>query len=100
MSLDSHAGWTFLSNHAHVLIYLAQHSDARLRDVAEAVGVTERFAHRVVADLVAGGYLTASRMGRRKAYAVNGHLPFRHPLEQGAEVGGLLEIFSPSTHSA
>jgi DNA-binding MarR family transcriptional regulator len=89
------AKWTFLSNHSHVLIYLAQNPDARLRDLAEAVGITERFAHQIVADLTAAGYLQSSPQGRRKTYRVNDELSFRHPLEQGAQIKHLLEIFTP-----
>lgn len=99
MSLKSRGSWTFLSNHAHALIYISRHPEARLRDVAEAVGITERFAHRVVSDLVDGGYLVATREGRRKTYAVNGKLPFRHPLEQGVEVVHLLDLFPPAQDS-
>lgn len=87
-------GWTFLSNHAHVLIYITQFPDARIRDIAQAVGVTERFAQRLLADLVAAGYVVAQREGRRNTYSVNADLHFRHPLEQGAEIKRLIDIFA------
>jgi predicted transcriptional regulator len=86
--------WTFLSNHAHVLIYVLQNPDARIRDIADAVGITERFAHAVVTDLVNAGYLNVERQGRRNVYSVNESLSFRHPLESHVQVRELLEIFS------
>jgi len=90
--------WTFLSNHAHVLIFVLSHPDARLRDIADAVGITERFAHSVVGDLVDAGYLTVERQGRRNIYSVNESLTFRHPLESHVQVRELLDIFSQSTN--
>ena len=93
MSTTERSQWTFLSNHAHVIIYLAQHPEARLRDIADAVGITERFAHRIVSELEAEGYVSATRAGRRKTYDVNEQLPFRHPLERGAHISELLKIF-------
>jgi predicted transcriptional regulator len=90
----SKANWTFFSNHAHVLIFVAQNPDARIRDIADAVGITERFAHSVLSDLVDAGYLTATRSGRRNEYTVNEDLTFRHPLESHVEVRELLDIFS------
>jgi DNA-binding MarR family transcriptional regulator len=92
-AVSSHK-WTFLSNHAHVLIYVLQTPDARIRDIADAVGITERFAHAVITDLVNAGYLTVERQGRRNVYSVNESLSFRHPLESHVQVRELLEIFS------
>jgi hypothetical protein len=98
MDVASRPQWMFLSNHAHALLYLAQHPDARLRDIADAVGITERFTHTVVSDLIETGYLTVSKQGRRNTYHVNDDLTFRHPLEQGARISSLIEIFSdPAT---
>jgi hypothetical protein len=94
MDADNRPSWTFLSNHAHTLVYLAQHPDARLRDIADAVGITERFTHTVVSDLIDAGYLTATKNGRRNTYQVNDELAFRHPLEQGAPVSSLVKIFA------
>lgn len=94
MDAVSRPPWTFLSNHAHTLLYLAQHPDARLRDIADAVGITERFTHSVVADLIEAGYLTSTKQGRRNNYHVNDELAFRHPLEQGARISSLLAIFA------
>lgn len=83
--------WTFLSNHAHVLIFLNAHSDARLREVAEAVGITERAVQMIVADLEAAGVLQRVRVGRRNSYTVTGDVPLRHPIEEHRTVGDLLE---------
>ncbi|NBU30260.1 MAG: MarR family transcriptional regulator [Actinobacteria bacterium] len=85
--------WTFLSNHGHVLILLSQDADARLRDIAAAVGVTERAATAIINDLEAAGYLTRSREGRRNHYTVHKHQLFRHQLEAGHSIDELLRIF-------
>jgi DNA-binding MarR family transcriptional regulator len=90
-------GWTFLTNHAHVLLALAREPDARMRDVADTVGVTERAVQAIVADLEAGGYLTRSRSGRRNHYTVNPAGRFRHPAEADHEVGELLALFTGDT---
>lgn len=82
--------WTFLTNHAHVLIAIARDPDARLRDVATQVGITERAAQGIVHHLVAHGYLTRERVGRRNRYEVNDRLPLRHPLEREHDIRVLL----------
>jgi DNA-binding IclR family transcriptional regulator len=86
------AAWTFLTNHAHVLICIAGEPEIRMRDVAARVGVTERAVQRIVAELEAGGYLTVTREGRRNKYVVNPHLPLRHPIEAHRDVGSLIEL--------
>jgi hypothetical protein len=83
-------GWTFLTNHAHVLVCLAEEPDVRGRDIATRVGITERAAQAIVADLVAEGYVTRSREGRRNRYLVHPDAPLRHPLEHDHTVGELL----------
>ncbi|HML99586.1 MAG TPA: winged helix-turn-helix domain-containing protein [Tepidiformaceae bacterium] len=88
--------WTFLTNHAHVLLCIAADPGMRLRDVAEEVGITERAAQRIVADLVDAGYLTRTRIGRRNQYQVHPELPLRHPVEQARAVGDLLRLLKPS----
>jgi predicted ArsR family transcriptional regulator len=85
--------WTFLTNHAHVLLAIAADSSVRMREVAARVGVSERAVQMIVADLVAGGYLTRSRVGRRNHYTVNRAGAFRHPAEADHRVGELLELF-------
>lgn len=90
-------GWTFLTNHAHVLLAVARDPHARLRDVADEVGVTERAAQAIVADLEAGGYLRRTRIGRRNHYTVNPAGRFRHPADAGHHVGALLALFTTET---
>jgi predicted MarR family transcription regulator len=92
-------GWTFLTNHAHVLLAVSRDPNARLRDVAATVGVTERAAQAIVADLEAGGYLRRTRVGRRNQYTVNGAGHFRHPAEADRQIGDLLALFAPRTMS-
>jgi DNA-binding MarR family transcriptional regulator len=84
--------WTFLTNHAHVLLCVAQDPGVRHRDLAERVGITERAAQRIVADLVDAGYLEVTREGRRNRYTLHGDLPLRHPLEQDHHVGEILAV--------
>jgi predicted transcriptional regulator len=88
-------GWTFLTNHAHVLVAIARDPQVRLRDVAAQVGITERAAQKIVADLVAAGYLSRIREGRRNAYTVASGRPFRHPLEAGHQLDELLAVLVP-----
>ena len=87
--------WTFLTNHAHVLLCIAADPGIRLRDAAVKVGVTERAAQRIVADLLAEGYLTVEKNGRRNQYEVHPDLPMRHPVEEHAHVGSLLRLLGP-----
>jgi DNA-binding IclR family transcriptional regulator len=73
--------WTFLSNHAHVLICIAQQPDIRLSEVADLVGIRERSVHRIVHELSESGYISVSKVGRNNIYEVHLDLPLRHPLE-------------------
>ena len=84
------ADWTFLTNHAHVLLCVSRDPGMRLRDIAGAVGITERAAQRIIAELVADGYLTRRRDGRRNRYELFPELPLRHPLESHHQIGELL----------
>lgn len=86
--------WTFLTNHAHVLVAIARDPTSRLRDIAETVGVTERAAQAIVADLEAGGYLHRTRVGRRNRYTVNMSGRFRHPAEADRRIGDFLALFA------
>jgi len=86
--------WTFLTNHAHVLVCVAANPDATLREVAEQVGITERAAHRIVGELERGGALTRFRDGRRNHYEVRRDFPLRHPIEHSCRVGQLLDMIS------
>lgn len=85
-------GWTFLTNHAHVLFVLAQDPLARHRDVAAKVGITERAVVRIVGELVAAGYVTVRREGRRNHYAVHGERPLRHPIERHRRARDLVDL--------
>jgi len=86
--------WTVLSNHGHVLIHVSRQPQSRLRDVAAAVGITERSAQMILADLEEGGYVTKVRVGRRNHYEVHPERGFRHPAEASHPVGQLLRIFT------
>jgi DNA-binding IclR family transcriptional regulator len=91
-------GWTFLSNHGHVLLCIAQEPAIRLRDVADRVGITERAVQRIVADLEETGYLSKEREGRRNRYEAHSDRPLRHSVEAHRDVGVLLElILRPNT---
>lgn len=90
-----HHEWTFLSNHAHVVICLAQNPEARVRDVALRVGITERAVQRIIADLEEAGILTRVRDGRRNHYLIHGHRPLRHPVEAHRTVGDLIRTVFP-----
>jgi len=84
--------WTFLTNHAHVLLALTRDPEARLRDVADLVGITERAAQRIVAELEEEGYITRTRLGRRNRYEIHPDVPLRHPLERDHAVGEVLAV--------
>ncbi len=84
--------WDFLTNHAHVLVCVARDPGIRLRDIAAAVGITERAAHRIVSELVDEGYVVRERQGRRNRYQVKTKLPLPHPLAEEHEVGDLLDV--------
>jgi DNA-binding Lrp family transcriptional regulator len=86
--------WTFLTNHAHVLLCVAQDAGVRLREVAARVGITERAAQRIVADLERDGYLERSRIGRRNHYRVHHELRLPHPIEEHLSVGALIELLA------
>lgn len=85
------AAWTFLSNHAHVLVCLARDPDMRLRDVADLVGLTERGVHRIVTELEDAGVVRRIREGRRNHYEIDPDVALRHPLESARSVGSLLQ---------
>lgn len=86
------ASWTFLSNHAHVLLLIARDPDIRLRDVAASVGITERSVQGIVRDLEAGRYLRRIRAGRCNTYKVNRNLPLRHPIEAHRKIASLIAL--------
>ena len=92
MSAHPDRHWTFLSNHAHVLVCLASDPGARLRDVAARVGITERAVQGIVGDLEAAGVILRERQGRRNSYRLNLDAPLRHPLEAHRPIRALLTL--------
>ena len=86
------AGWTFLTNHSHVLLCLSAEPELSLREVSLKVGITERSVQRIVGELEAAGYLSRSREGRRNRYEITGSLPLRHPLERHTRIGDLIAL--------
>jgi DNA-binding IclR family transcriptional regulator len=92
MSAHPDRHWTFLSNHAHVLVCLASDPEARLRDVAARVGITERAVQGIVGDLEAAGVILRERQGRRNSYRLNLDAPLRHPLEAHRPIRALLML--------
>jgi MarR family protein len=86
--------WSFLTNHAQVLLCIAHDPGIRLRDIGEAVGITERAAHRIVGELAAAGYISRRRNGRRNHYTIKSHLPLPDPLASEQKIGDLLAILT------
>ena len=84
--------WRFVTNHTQVLLCIASDPDIRLRDVAETVGITERAAQRILADLVEAGFIERQRVGRRNRYLVNRNRQMRHPAQAGHDIGALLDL--------
>ena len=82
--------WTFLTNHAHVLLAIHRNPELRQRDLAHAVGITVGGVQRIISELEAEGYLSHERIGRRNRYHVRADLPLRHPLESDHTVEDLL----------
>ena len=82
--------WTFLTNHAHVLIAISRDPDLRQRDIAHAVGITVGAVQKIVHELEEGGYLERERIGRRNRYHLSADRPLRHPLEHSHTVGELI----------
>ena len=85
--------WRFLTNHAHALLFIASQPNSRLRDIADALDVTERTAYGIVADLSDGGYVAKEREGRRNVYHVQSHMPIRDAVGQHRAIGELLGLF-------
>jgi DNA-binding IclR family transcriptional regulator len=90
-SPEEQKSWTFLTNHAQVLLCLAKDPEIRLRDVAERVGITERACQRILAELVEAGYVKTARIGRRNRYTVDREHAMRHSAQLGHDIGTLLE---------
>ncbi|MFM9872676.1 MAG: helix-turn-helix transcriptional regulator [Fimbriimonadaceae bacterium] len=87
----SGGGWTFLTNHSHILVCLLRNPELTMREVSAMVGITERATQRIVADLQAAGVLEIEKDGRRNRYTVRLNCSLRHPLESGHTVGELMQ---------
>ena len=90
--------WTFLSNYASILSQIASKLYATALELANAVGITERAARKIIADLLTDGYIIKKREGRRNQYRINPHLPLCHPSHKETAVGELLKILHPEQH--
>jgi DNA-binding MarR family transcriptional regulator len=88
-------GWTFLSNHGHVLMCVAADPEARLRDIAERVGITERAVFGIITDLEQAGIVQRTKVGRRNRYRIRLTAPLRHPIESAHTVGELIAAVAP-----
>lgn len=84
--------WTFLTNHAHVLIAISRNPEIRQRDVAQVVGVTVGAVQRIIHELEDEGYIASERVGRRNRYHINSDKPLRHPLEDQHTVDELIRV--------
>ena len=91
-SANTIGAWRFVTNHAHVLACIAADPEARLRDIAAVIGITERTAGQIVSELEQAGYLTKTRTGRRNVYEVHDDLPLRHPQHRHHTVGDLIRF--------
>jgi predicted transcriptional regulator len=94
MARDGTPSWSFLTNHAQVLVCIAHDPGIRLREIGEAVGITERAAHRIVVELADAGYISRERNGRRTRYTIKSHLPLPDPLAREQRIGDLLAILA------
>ena len=84
----------FLTNHARVLLCIARDPDPRLRDIADRLGITERSAHGIVADLAEAGYVVKHKDGRRNRYQIQAHMPLREPASQEPAIGEVLALLT------
>jgi DNA-binding MarR family transcriptional regulator len=91
---NERAAWSFLTNHAQVLICIARDPGIRLREIGETVGITERAAHRLVSELATAGYISRERHGRRNRYTIHSHRPLPDPLGRDRTVSDLLSVWA------
>jgi len=99
LSQTEKSGWTFLSNHAHVLLCLYRDPAVRLRDFAAEVGITERAVQRIISELEQAGVILRHKEGRRNTYELELTKPLRHPLEHHRTVGDLITLLGDSSQS-
>ena len=90
------AQWSFLTNHARALVCIAKDPGLRLRDIATALGITERSAYGIVADLTDAGYVLKERDGRRNRYQIQKHVPLRDSISREAAIGEVLDVLVES----
>jgi hypothetical protein len=88
------ANWTFLTNHARVLLCIAHDPGVRLRDIAASLGITERSAYGIVTDLAQAGYIVKQKDGRRNRYEIQAHLPLPEPTSRDRTVGEVLDLLA------
>lgn len=90
--MEMNRSWTFLTNHAQVLLCVAENRLITTREISQIVGITERSTQRILDDLEAEGYITRRREGRRNRYEIHPELSMRHPAQQGIAVQALLNL--------
>ena len=90
------AEWTFLTNHGLVLSYIAQNLQSTVREIANAIGITERTAHKIISDLETAGYISRTKSGRRNTYRIHAELPLRHATQRDVAIGHLLQTLASS----
>jgi hypothetical protein len=88
------ASWTFLTNHARVLLCIARDSGIRLRDIAAKLDITERSAYGIVSDLTRAGYIVKEKDGRRNRYQIQTHLPLPEPTSRERTLGEVLAVLT------
>jgi MarR family len=94
MSVNVPRTWSFLTNHAQVLVCIANDPGIRLREIGETIGITERAAHRIVVELASAGYISRERQGRRNRYTIAPDLPLPDRLARGRKVGDFLSLWT------
>lgn len=93
------ADWTFLTNHGQVLLCITRQPRSTAREIAATVGITERAAQRIIADLEVAGYVTRHREGRRNRYEIHPDVPMRHPAQKGHVIGEIISVLVPEIRS-
>jgi DNA-binding transcriptional ArsR family regulator len=94
------AKWSFLTNHARALICIADDPGVRLREIASALGITERSAYAIVTDLAEAGYVVKEKDGRRNRYEIQGHLPLRESIARERTIGEVLDVLVKASEPA
>jgi hypothetical protein len=94
------ASWSFLTNHARVMLCISGDPGIRLRDIAARLGITERSAYGIVTDLAVAGYITKMKDGRRNQYEIQAHLPLPEPTSRERTVGEVLALLAGVQHDS